>query len=117
MNSYKTQKLSLAGLTGPAIGQDGTAYVVTGSGPAVPPVYANSVVALTAKDLKVKDWYTPSASSKALNASPVVLTYKEKELIAAPGKRWQSCLIGQHIVRRSRSPHSLGRDGQAVQRC
>ncbi len=50
-------------------------------------MYANSVVALTAKELKVKDWYTPSvgAKSKTLNAGPVVFTYKEKELIAAPG--------------------------------
>ncbi len=65
VNSYKTQKLSLAGLTGPAIGRDGTAYVVTGSGQAVPPVYANSVVALNAKDLKVKDWYTPADAAKS----------------------------------------------------
>jgi hypothetical protein len=87
VSSYKMQKLRLAGLTGPAIGRDGTAYVVTGSGPAEPPVYANSVVALTANELKVKDWYTPSigAKSKTLNASPVLFTYKEKELIAAPG--------------------------------
>jgi outer membrane protein assembly factor BamB len=85
VNSYQVQKLSLAGLSGPAIGPDGTAYVVTGSGPAVAPVYANSVVALTPKELKVKDWYTPSAAGKALNSSPVAFTYKEKELLAAPG--------------------------------
>jgi outer membrane protein assembly factor BamB len=84
VNSYKTQKISLAGLSGPAIGRDGTAYVVTGSGPAAPPVYANSVVALTAKELKVKDWYTPS-STKGLSASPIAFIDKEKELIAAPG--------------------------------
>jgi outer membrane protein assembly factor BamB len=84
VNSYKTQKISLAGLSGPAIGRDGTAYVVTGSGPAAPPVYANSVVALTAKELKVKDWYTPS-SAKGLSASPIAFVDKEKELIAAPG--------------------------------
>jgi hypothetical protein len=85
VNSYKTQKISLAGLSGPAIGRDGTAYLVTGSGPAVPPLYANSVVALTAKELKVKDWYTPSSSVKGLSASPVAVIDKEKELIAAPG--------------------------------
>ena len=84
VNSYKTQKISLAGLSGPAIGRDGTAYVVTGSGPAAPPVYANSVVALSAKDLKPKDWYTPS-SAKQLSAAPLAFVYKEKELIAAPG--------------------------------
>jgi outer membrane protein assembly factor BamB len=90
VNSYKAQKLSLAGLTGPAIGRDGTAYVTTGSGPDDPAagVYANSVVALNAKDLKVKDWYTPSAGakSKILNATPVVFTLKDKQLIAAPGQ-------------------------------
>ena len=89
VSSYKAQKLSVAGLTGPAIG-DGTAYITTGTGPDDPAagLYANSVVALNAKDLKVKDWYTPSdaAKSKTLNASPVVFTLKDKELIAAPGK-------------------------------
>ena len=90
VSSYKAQKLSLSGLTGAAIDNDGTAYVGTGSGPDDPAagLYANSVVALNQKDLKVKDWYTPSdaAKSKTLNATPVVFTLKDKELIAAPGK-------------------------------
>lgn len=86
VSSYKTQKISLNGLTGPAIGRDGTVYVTTGAGMSQPPVYAGSVVALDAKDLKVKDWYAPSASGRQLNAGPVVVGYKEKELIAAPGK-------------------------------
>jgi outer membrane protein assembly factor BamB len=74
VNSYKSQKMSVAGLTGPAIGADGTTYV-----------YNGSVLALTAKDLKVKDSYTPATAGKSLNAGPVVFTYKDKELIAAPG--------------------------------
>jgi outer membrane protein assembly factor BamB len=80
--SYQAQKLTLAGLSGPAIGQDGTVYIATGSGPGL---YANSVVALNEKDLKVKDWYTPSGAG-TLNAFPVVVTLKDKELIAAAGK-------------------------------
>jgi hypothetical protein len=44
------------------------------------------VVALTAKSLKVKDWYTPAGGGKALNAGPVIFPYKDKELVAAPGK-------------------------------
>jgi outer membrane protein assembly factor BamB len=84
VNSYKTGKINLAGQSGPAIGRDGTAYVVTGSGPAAPPVYSDSVVALSAKELKPKDWYT-SPSGKQLTAGPVVFIYKDKELIAAPG--------------------------------
>ena len=74
VNSYKTQNMSLAGLTGPAIGADGTAYV-----------YNGSVLALNAKDLKVKDSYTPANPAKSLNAGPVVFIYKDKQLIAAPG--------------------------------
>src|ERR1700677_3479825 len=90
VSNYKVQKLSLAGSAGPAIGHDGTAYITTGSGADDPAagLYANSVVALNQKDLKVKDWYTPAdaAKSKTLNATPVVLTLKDKELIVAPGK-------------------------------
>jgi hypothetical protein len=72
VSSYKTEKVSLGGFTGPAIGRDGTVYVDTGS-----------VLALGAKDLKVKDSYAPTAIGKTPNAGPVVFTYKEKELIAA----------------------------------
>jgi len=90
INSYQSQRVSLADLTGPAIGSDGTVYILTDSGTSdlSAEVYANSVVALTAKELKVKDWYTPSDSVKAgmLNVSPVVLSYKDKDLLAAPGK-------------------------------
>ncbi len=92
VNSYKTQKLAISGHMAPAIGADGTAYIETGSGraDASAGVYANSVVALSARDLKVKDWYTPTDNSsgkdKVLNASPVVFSYKGKELIAAAGK-------------------------------
>jgi outer membrane protein assembly factor BamB len=88
--SYKTQKLGLSGLTGPAIGNDGTAYATTGTGAEDPSagLYANSVVALNQKDLKVKDWYTPpgAAKGKTLNATPIVINLKDKELIVAPGK-------------------------------
>jgi outer membrane protein assembly factor BamB len=90
VSSYKVPKLSLAGLTGPAVGRDGTAYVMTGSGVDDPAagLHANSVVALNQKDLKVKDWYTAAdaAKSRTLSATPVVLTLKDKELIVAPGK-------------------------------
>ena len=74
VSSYKAQNLSLAGLTGPAVGADGTAFV-----------YDGSVLALSAKDLKVKDSYTPANPAKSFNAGPVVFTYKDKQLIAAPG--------------------------------
>ena len=81
VNSYKPEKLSLAGLTGPAIGADGTAYATTGSGT---DTYANSIVALSADALKVKDWY--SSGGKGLGASPVVFTWKSKGYVVGPGK-------------------------------
>jgi outer membrane protein assembly factor BamB len=88
--SYQTKKLSLAGLAGPVIGQDGTAYITTGNGPDDPAagLYANSVVALNQKDLKAKDWYTPAGAAKTrtLHAAPVIVTLKDKELIASPGE-------------------------------
>ncbi len=81
VNSYKPEKLSLAGMAGPAIGADGTAYVATGSGS---DTYADSVVALNPESLKVKDWY--SSGGKGLNASPVVFTWKTKGYVVGPGK-------------------------------
>jgi hypothetical protein len=87
VSSYAMQKVSPLGLAGPTIG-DGVAYVVTGSGTADPSagVYANSVVSLTEKELKVKDWYTPSGDGKLQDVTPVAFTFKQKKLVAAPGK-------------------------------
>jgi hypothetical protein len=107
VSSYKTQKLGLAGLTGPVIGHDGTAYITTGSGSDDPAagLYANSVVALNAKDLKVKDWYTPSGAAKSntLNANPVVFAYKDKELIAATGSKYAGKEYGGIVLLDSQS--------------
>ena len=95
ISSYQAQKLNIAGLNGPAFGQDDVAYIVTGSGAADPAagLYPNSVIALSGKGLKVKDWYTPAAGGKALNAGAVVFAYKDKELVAAPGKEGSLVLL------------------------
>ena len=77
--SYTPEKLSLAGQAGPAIDSDGTAYVATGSGS---DTYANSILALSG--LKVKDWFSPGG--KGIDASPVVFSYKNKDLVVGPGK-------------------------------
>src|SRR5439155_1192012 len=74
----------LWGTAGPAIGSDGTVYAETGGGQYDPATnrYANSVVALKAKELKVKDWYTPSNAEWLfkrdldMNVTPVVVPYK-----------------------------------------
>jgi hypothetical protein len=88
VTSYATKGVSLQASMGPTLA-GGTAYLVTGSGPAseADQVYPNSIVALSARDLKVKDWYTPSGDGFALeNVSPVAFIYKQQELLAAPGK-------------------------------
>jgi len=73
---------TLAG-TGPVLGSDGTAYVVTGSGGSSSDFHANSIVSL-GSDLKVKDWYTPSGPSSPL--SPTVFSYKGKQIVVSAGK-------------------------------
>ncbi|MCU1226879.1 MAG: pyrrolo-quinoline quinone [Edaphobacter sp.] len=87
VRSYSMQSVSPLGLAGPTIGE-GVAYVVTGSGVTDSPagVHANSIVSVTDKELKVKDWYTPSSEGKLQNVTPVAFTFKQKKLVAAPGK-------------------------------
>jgi outer membrane protein assembly factor BamB len=86
--SYGTQRVKPISLTGPVISPDGTAYVVTGAGTsdAAAGIYAGSIVAL-GKDLKAKDWYTPTGSMGAIeNVSPITFAFKGKQMLLAPGK-------------------------------
>lgn len=87
--SYQMKAVEPLVAMGPTL-ENGVMYAVTGSGPSDSnaEIYANSVVAVAGKELKVKDWYTPSGAgnSKLQNATPVAFTYKQKQLVAAPGK-------------------------------
>jgi hypothetical protein len=87
VSHYATHKISPLGLAGPTVG-DGVAYVVSGSGASdtATGVYANSITSLDVKDLKVKDWYTPVGEGKLQSVTPVAFTYKDKKVVAAPGK-------------------------------
>jgi outer membrane protein assembly factor BamB len=84
----------LWGTAGPAIGSDGTVYAETGDGVYDPATnrYANSIVALTPKELTLKDWYTPSNAEWLLkrdldmNVTPVVFPYKGRDLLVGSGK-------------------------------
>ena len=89
VNSLKTEKVGLRGFTGPAIGRDGSAYVINGQG---------RVMALDGDGLKEKDWYAPQASGKELSAGPIVVAYKEKEFIAAPGKDGSLALLDEEAL-------------------
>jgi hypothetical protein len=86
VTSYSTKDVSLQASMGPTLSA-GAAYLVTGSGSATDQVYPNSVVALSGKELKVKDWYTPAGDAGSLqNLTPVAFTFKQQQLLAAPGK-------------------------------
>jgi len=91
----------LWGTAGPAIGTDGTVYAETGDGQYDPAMnrYANSIVALTPKELKLKDWYTPSNAEWLwkrdldMNVTPVVFPYKGRDLIVGSGKEGRLFLL------------------------
>jgi hypothetical protein len=86
VTTYSTKSVSLQASMGPTL-SGGVAYLVTGSGSATDQVYPNSVVALSGKDLKVSDWYTPTAVGGNLqNLVPVAFTFKQQQLLVAPGK-------------------------------
>jgi outer membrane protein assembly factor BamB len=63
------------GLGGPAIGADGTVYVQT----------ADRLLALSPRDLKLKQSFS-LASNLSNSPSPLVIPYKERDLIVAAGK-------------------------------
>src|SRR5690349_10011095 len=91
----------LWGTAGPAIGTDGTIYAETGDGDYDPATnrYANAVVALTPKELKLKDWYAPSNAEWLykrdldMNVTPVVFPYKGRDLIVGSGKEGRLFLL------------------------
>jgi outer membrane protein assembly factor BamB len=82
------------GLAGPAVGTDGTVYVETGDGPFDPEAgkFSDTFLALSPKDLKLKDYFMPLAApwftkrDLDLNDTPVVFPYKGRDLIVGSGK-------------------------------
>jgi len=101
VRSWRSGTGGIWGTAGPAIGADGTIYAETGDGPYDPAAnrYANSIVALTAKELKLKDWYTPSNAEWLwkrdldMNVTPVVFPYKGRDLIVGSGKEGRLFLL------------------------
>jgi outer membrane protein assembly factor BamB len=91
----------LWGTAGATFGTDGTVYAETGDGQYDPATnrYANSVVALTPKELKLKDWYTPSNAEWLwkrdldMNVTPVAFPYKGRDLLVGSGKEGRLFLL------------------------
>jgi hypothetical protein len=78
-----------------ALTSQGLVVFETGDGPWDPSKnqYSDSVIALSGKDLKLADYYTPAnrawITKKDLdmwNISPTVFSFENRELIAASGK-------------------------------
>ncbi len=81
--SFGTGSLAVTGTDGPALSTDSkTLFITTGSGSGY---HVNSVVALDAKTLQVKDYFIPSGATGKTNidVSPMVFSYKDHELVAA----------------------------------
>ena len=101
VHSWRSGSGGLWGIAGPTIGPDGTVYAETGDGRYDPATnrYANSVVALTRRDLKLKDWYTPSNADWLfkrdldMNVTPVMFVYKGRELLVGSGKEGRLFLL------------------------
>jgi hypothetical protein len=81
--SFESGNIAVTGTDGPALSTDNkTLFVTTGGGSGD---HANSVVALDAKTLQVKDYFTlgGAAGRDSINVSPVVFADGNRELVAA----------------------------------
>ena len=87
VSNYTAAGLDTLNLSGLPLTKDGTGYLVTGPGRTGSNLHPNSIVALDIKNgLTAKDWYTPTGGYATLqHVSPVVFTYKGRELLVAPG--------------------------------
>lgn len=91
----------LWGRTGAAIGSDGTVYAPTGDGQFDPSqnMYSEALVAVTAKDLQLKDYYGPSNAAFMwkrdldMQVTPTVFKYKGRELLATSSKECRLFLL------------------------
>lgn len=90
------------GRGGASIGATGIVYAETGDGPVDLKAgkYADSILALTPKDLKLVDFFTPANASyltrKDLdmgNSTPAVFSYKGRELLVGSGKEGSLYLL------------------------
>jgi outer membrane protein assembly factor BamB len=94
VRSFELKSGSGWGLGGPVVGNDGTVYALT----------ADSVVALSPRDLQLKQNVSLQGKnlSDAINvASPVVFSYKDRDLIVVPCAEGRLCLVDSTNVYRT----------------
>jgi hypothetical protein len=93
VTKWETGGAAVVGSAGPAFTADGTVIVATGEGTGT---NANSLVALEARTLKVKDSFTVGTP---FNSSPIAFQFKGKNLVVAANKDGRLYLL---------DPNSLG---------
>jgi outer membrane protein assembly factor BamB len=105
--SFVSNGPDFVGGGGPVLGNDGTVYVQTGDGDLDPASnrYPNAVLALSAKDLQLKQYFTlPEAvSNKKTDAvtgvgTPVVFAYKGRDLVVTAGRDGRLYLLDSHAL-------------------
>lgn len=86
VSSFVTNSGAVPGFGGLTLGSDGTIYVQTAEGTLDPSSkkWANSVIALSPKDLKVTQYF--NAPTPLAAATPVIFKYQDRELMVAAGK-------------------------------
>ena len=82
--SWATGGANVTGTAGAAFGTDGTVWAATGDGVYTPASFSDSVVSLEPKTLKLRDYFTPGKS--AFTSSPVVFSYKGRDLVAVSNR-------------------------------
>jgi outer membrane protein assembly factor BamB len=96
----------LWGRSGPAVGFDGTVYAPTGDGPFDPDnhILSESLIAVTGKELKLKDYYTPSNAAFLwkrdldMEVTPAIFNYKGRELLTTSSKECRVFLLDANAL-------------------
>lgn len=94
VSSFVSRGAGFVGLGGAALGNDATVYAQTGAGKFDPDAheYGNAVLALTPKDLQLKQYFAfpeSASSGKTLDmnaTTPLVFAYKGLDLVVAAGR-------------------------------
>ncbi len=84
ITTWETAGGNIEGSAGPSIGSDGTIYAAIGDASSSSATYANSIVSLEAKTLKLRDHFTQPKAD--FSTPPLVFQYKGKDLIVAAGR-------------------------------
>ena len=101
VTTWSSGAADIAGAAGPSFGRGGTLFVATTAAPAPArgrstaredaSPRASSVIALDRATLELKDWF--SADDADFNATPIVFTHKDRELVVASGRNGRLYLL------------------------